>query len=79
MARLRAGFRSHRTLELSYRRTQLRNLKKLLEDNEKQIMEALWKDLRKVRISVEKIICRRQSRERGGCVAGVFMHNGVII
>ena len=59
MARLRAGFRSHKTLELSYRKTQLRNLKRLLEENEKQILEALWNDLRKVRIrriAVKEII-----------------------
>ena len=55
MARLRAGFRSHKTLELSYRKTQLRNLKRLLEENEKQIVEALWKDLRKVGAVCEKL------------------------
>ena len=55
MARLRAGFRSHKTLDLSYRKTQLRNLKRLLEENEKQILEAMWKDLRKVRINIGRV------------------------
>ena len=66
MARLRAGFRSRKTLELSFRRNQLRNLKRLLEENEKQILEALWKDLRKVE--------RERERSLGSVMSSVRTH-----
>ena len=52
MERVRAGFRSHKTLDYDYRVTQLRNLKKLLEENEQQIMAALKADLSKVQLFV---------------------------
>ncbi len=48
VARTRAGFRSLKTLPKEYREHQLRQLKKLLVDNEKKIQEALWHDLGKV-------------------------------
>ncbi len=48
VARLRDGFRSHVTLDYEYRMKQLRNLKRLLEENEVRILEALKLDLNKV-------------------------------
>ncbi len=48
VARLRDGFRSHVTLDYEYRMKQLRNLKKLLNENEANIMKALDTDLNKV-------------------------------
>ena len=48
--RVRAGFRSHKTLDYDYRITQLRNLKKLLEENEQEIHAALKADLNKVQL-----------------------------
>ena len=50
--RLRDGFHSHRALDRTrdrcYRLQQLRNLKKMLLENEKKIKEALYQDLQKV-------------------------------
>lgn len=47
--RLRTAFRSNVTLSLHFRLTQLEALLSLLEDNEALILEALHKDLNKVR------------------------------
>jgi len=47
-ARLRAGFCSHKTLPKGYRVQQLKNLRRLLEENADRIKQALWHDLRKV-------------------------------
>lgn len=47
--RLRNAFRSNVTLSLKFRLTQLEALLSLLEDNEAQLLEALHKDLAKVR------------------------------
>ena len=47
--RLRTAFRSGVTTPLHFRLTQLESLLTLLEDNEPQILEAMHKDLAKVR------------------------------
>ena len=49
VAKLRKGFKSGKTREKSYRIQQLKNLFKMLEEKEDQILEAGYKDLRKVR------------------------------
>ena len=50
MARARASFRSGRTRPVSWRRSQLEALKRLLKTEESAIFEALWADLRKPRL-----------------------------
>ena len=46
--KLRKGFKSGKTREKSYRIQQLKNLFKMLEEREDQILEAGYNDLRKV-------------------------------
>ena len=55
VARLRAGFCSHKTLPKEYRVQQLRNLRRLVEENEVKIKQALWHDLHKVGV-VQSVI-----------------------
>lgn len=47
VAKARASFRGGRTHDVSWRRTQLEALKRLLKEEESAIFEALWADLRK--------------------------------
>lgn len=48
MSHVRQGFQSHKTLPLKYRQQQLRNLKRLIEENTDQLLQALHHDLHKV-------------------------------
>ena len=50
VAKARASFRSGRTRPVSWRRSQLEALKRLLKEEESAIFEALWADLRKPRL-----------------------------
>ena len=50
VARAWASFRSGRTRPVSWRRSQLEALKRLLTKEESAIFEALWADLRKPRL-----------------------------
>ena len=50
VAKVRASFRSGRTRPVAWRRSQLEALKRLLEEEESAIFEALWADLRKPRL-----------------------------
>lgn len=47
MSELRCSFESGKTKSLSFRIKQLKNLQKLYEENQDQITDALWSDLRK--------------------------------
>lgn len=47
VSELRNSFDSGKTKPLSYRIKQLKNLQKLFEENQDQITDALWSDLRK--------------------------------
>lgn len=47
VSELRNSFDSGKTKPLSYRIKQLKNLQKLYEENQDQITDALWSDLRK--------------------------------
>lgn len=47
IARVRQGFRSHKTLPRAYREQQLKNLKRLMRENSAEILQALRHDLRK--------------------------------
>ena len=42
------SFRSFKTLDISFRRKQLENVSKMFKENEKKILDALYKDLHKV-------------------------------
>ena len=63
MAQVRAGFRSHNGWSVEqhrgYRIHQLQQLKKMMEENEKRITNAVWVDLRKV-----YVLERERERER---------------
>ena len=48
VARVREGFRSHKTLDYEYRMKQLRSFKRMLVENEERILGALKIDLNKV-------------------------------
>ena len=48
MSHVRRGFQSHKTLPLKYRQQQLRNLKRLIEENTDRLLQALHHDLHKV-------------------------------
>ena len=48
MERVRKSFAAHKTLPIDYRIGQLKNLKKLLEENKEKILDAVYKDLHKV-------------------------------
>jgi len=48
VARLRKGFRSGITREKDYRIKQLRNLFRMLDEEEEKILKAVYSDLRKV-------------------------------
>jgi aldehyde dehydrogenase (NAD+) len=50
VAKARASFRSGRTRSISWRRSQLEALKRLLKKEGSAIFEALWSDLRKPRL-----------------------------
>ena len=49
MSAMRKVFASGRTLPYEWRMTQLRAMVDMLEKEEPRLLEALWKDLRKVR------------------------------
>ncbi len=49
VGQVRTSFRSYKTLPLEFRIRQLNQLTKLLQDNKTRIMDALYKDLNKVR------------------------------
>ena len=61
VAKLRKGFKSGKTCEKSYRIQQLKNLFRMLEEKEEEILEAVYKDLRKVSSKVT------------GCIASLCM------
>ena len=46
--KLRDTYRTGRTKDVEFRREQLRNLLRLMDENEEEILEAVHKDLRKV-------------------------------
>lgn len=46
--KLRETYRTGRTKDVEFRREQLRNLLRLMDENEEEILEAVHKDLRKV-------------------------------
>ena len=48
VARVRDGFRSFKTLDVSFRKTQLENLMRMVKENEQKILDVLYKDLNKV-------------------------------
>ena len=48
VAKLRKGFKSGKTRDKSYRIQQLKNLFRMLEEKEDEILEAGYNDLRKV-------------------------------
>ncbi|XP_044758182.1 aldehyde dehydrogenase, dimeric NADP-preferring-like [Coccinella septempunctata] len=58
VATLRKNFYSNKTKSLKFRKTQLKNLIKFFEDNEDELCEALYKDLRKPK--TESILCEIQ-------------------
>ena len=62
VARLRAGFRSHKTLPKEYRVQQLKNLQRMVEENMDRLSQALWDDLHKVRpwqiTVIIRILCK---------------------
>ena len=47
VATARAAFNSGRTRPVAWRKAQMQNLLKMMDENEKLISEALYKDLRK--------------------------------
>ena len=49
VSRVRDGFRSFKTLDISFRRTQLKNLQRMIKENEGKFVKALNRDLNKVR------------------------------
>lgn len=46
--KLRDTYRTGRTKDVEFRREQLRNLLRLMDENEEEILEAVHKDLHKV-------------------------------
>ena len=46
--KLRDTYRTGKTKDVEFRREQLRNLLRLMDENEEEILEAVHKDLRKV-------------------------------
>ena len=58
MSKVRGGFASHVGWSVEqhkrYRAHQLQQLKKMLEENEKAICDAVWTDLHKVSVNVVK-------------------------
>ena len=48
VAKVRDQFRTFKTLEVPFRKTQLKSLQKLVTENKQKITDALYKDLRKV-------------------------------
>lgn len=48
--KLRDTYRTGRTKDVEFRREQLRNLLRLMDENEEEILEAVHKDLHKVRL-----------------------------
>ena len=48
VAKLRKGFRSDKTRDKDYRIKQLRNLFRMLEEQEDKILKAVYNDLKKV-------------------------------
>ena len=61
VAKLRKGFKSGKTRKKSYRIQQLKNLFRMLEEKEEEILEAGYKDLRKVSSKVT------------GCIASSYI------
>lgn len=49
--KLRDTYRTGRTKDVEFRREQLRNLLRLMDENEEEILEAVHKDLHKVGLS----------------------------
>ena len=55
MTSVRESWKDLRSLPVGYRASQLRALRKMIEDNAAKLEEAVYKDLRKVRV---KLKCR---------------------
>ena len=47
---VRSAWQDLRSIPIGYRASQLRSLRKMIEDNITRFEEAVWKDLRKVRV-----------------------------
>lgn len=58
VATLRKNFYANKTRSLKFRKTQLKNLIRFFEDNQEELCEALYKDLRKPKM--ESVLCEIQ-------------------
>jgi acyl-CoA reductase-like NAD-dependent aldehyde dehydrogenase len=66
VASARAFFNTYKTRDVSFRRQQLKNLLKMLEENKTKILDALMVDLHKVHTPRSRL-CRKCAHMLIGC------------
>ena len=68
MRSVRESYKDLRSIPIGYRASQLRALQKMIEDNIAKFEEAVWKDLRKVRVKTKNFILLSYLNVELGCL-----------